>query len=135
TNGSAPTDVSATITLDPGFTVLPDSCIATVGTCTIVGPTKVTWTATLQANTTESVVFAARIAAGTPINTTLCITASLSFGGGMPEVLQACATTNSADECDLGAPLLDTSGRALLIAVLALVGGRLVARRAARRNG
>jgi hypothetical protein len=135
TNGSTPTDVSATVTLDPGFTVLPDSCFASVGTCTIVTPTKITWTTTLPANTVESVVFAARIAAGMPINTTLCITASLSFDGGSPEVLQACATTNSADECNVGAPLLDMTGRALLIAALALVGSRVVARRTARRNG
>jgi len=132
--GMTPTDLSATLTLDPGLGALADSCSASVGTCTVVNPSKVTWTVTLQPGQTGQIVFAARVAAGTPINTKLCITASLSFDGGMPEILQACATTNSADECDLGAPLLDTSGRALLIALLALVGTGLVGRRVTRRN-
>jgi hypothetical protein len=133
--GTTPTNLSATITLDPGLAALADSCSADVGTCTVDNASKVTWTATLRPGQTGSIVFAAEVAVGTPINTKLCVTLSLSFDGGPPNILKACATTNSADECGLGAPVLGTSGRALLIALLALVGARLVAGRTARRNG
>ena len=136
TNGTMTAEsVSASFAIDPGLSVVPGSCSASTGTCTIVNPSEVTWTATLQPGETGALTFAERIAAGTPINTTLCTTVSVTFDSEPPITLQGCLTTNSADECDLGAPLLDTSGRALLIAVLALVGTRLVARRAVRRNG
>lgn len=85
---------SATITLDPNLVAIPASCTASVGTCTVVNASTISWSGTLANNEAVNISYSAQVNA-VPPGTTLCATMTAVIGG-MPVTgsLQGCITTN-----------------------------------------
>ena len=121
-----PEDVVVTVALGAGLHMDPGSgCVATLGTCSVTSPSMIDWTVTVPALDVEALFFAPRIDADVPRGTQVCETVTFTVNGGMPQVITACATTNSANQCGLGAPALSEISLVLLILALG-AGGILV---------
>jgi hypothetical protein len=95
TNSSAsPQAASFTATLPSQLLAVPGSCATDVGTCTVVNPSTVIWTGSLNANQKAQISYRTQIADDTPTGTNLCVTSMASLSGGSPVSVQACATVN-----------------------------------------
>ena len=121
-----PEDVVVTVALGAGLHMDPGSgCVATLGTCSVTSPSMIDWTVTVPALDAEALFFEPRIDADVPLGTQVCETVTFTVNGGMPQIITACATTNSANQCGLGAPALSEISLVLLILALG-AGGILV---------
>ncbi len=74
--------------------VVPGSCAATTGACTIQNSSSVTWAGDLAAGQSATVRFKAQVAEGAPKGQQLCISTDVSVGGGLSGTLPACVTVN-----------------------------------------
>src|SRR6185295_12764534 len=96
-----------TAALQPGLHFDPNAtCDATLGTCTITGPTSLQWTVQVPAQGLEFAQYNVRVDSDVPINTLVCQVVTAVFGTNPPITLTSCARTNSARQCGLGAPAL-----------------------------
>ena len=94
-SGVAPVGVAATVTLPPGdLLALPGTCTANAGTCSVVNPATVAFTATLAPGQTATVSYDAQVGDLVVGGTQLCSNFSVSFGGGPALTVQACVTVN-----------------------------------------
>lgn len=129
--GSTPANVHVTVALNPGLHVDPGvDCSVTLGTCSVTDPETIDWTVTVPGMNSASMSFAVRVDADVPSGTQVCETITASVDSDTPIVLKSCATTNSSNQCGLGAPALSDTSLALLILALGAAGILVLSRRA-----
>ena len=129
--GSTPANVHVTVALSPGLHVDPGvGCSATLGNCSVTDPQTIDWTVTVPGMDSASMSFALRVDADVPSGTQVCETITASVDSDTPIVLKSCATTNSSNQCGLGAPALSDTSLALLILALGAAGILVLSRRA-----
>jgi hypothetical protein len=129
-NDTVDLPVTLSATMQPGAELIPDSCSATGGVCTIQDAISLTWSGTIPADSAELVRFFARVNSDVPAGTQLCAVLTAQFGTDEPVTATSCLTTNNARQCGLGAPALGPWAVALLAALLLLTGTVLIRRRA-----
>jgi len=83
-----------TTTLPAGLLALPGTCVASVGTCTVVNSSTVTFSGSIPANQTATITYQAQIGDSVTPGTQLCATTVANFNGGAPATVLACTTIN-----------------------------------------
>jgi hypothetical protein len=94
TNNNAPTlpsDIESL--LPPQLRVVPNSCVANVGNCLIVNPTRVLWSGGLTGGQTETISFQAQIADAAP-GAQLCLTTRTTDFPSPSRFSTTCLTIN-----------------------------------------
>jgi len=91
-SGLVPTTVVGTFTHAAGLLALPGSCVVNIGSCSVVNPATVTFTATIPPGQTLFVSYQAQFGEVAP-ETISCIVLTRIFDGGTPMITQACPKT------------------------------------------
>lgn len=95
-NGNVTQSVAATVALSSSTTMgqllaLPGTCVASIGTCTVVNATTISYTGNLTAGQVATISYKLQVNDGAPTGTVLTSTVTASFNGGFP--VQGSAST------------------------------------------
>jgi hypothetical protein len=95
TNPSGTAQVgTATASLPAQLLALPGTCAATIGACTVVDASTISWSGTLAPGQRTTITYQVQVADGTASGAQLCIASTASFTGGSPATINTCATVN-----------------------------------------
>src|SRR5262249_50702988 len=106
-NGTVSQSVASTISLPvaganvpglapgtPLLVALPGTCTASVGTCTVVNATTISYTGTLPAGSTATISYQVQVNDGVPNGTAMTVTTTASFNGGPALTVNTTVTAN-----------------------------------------
>ncbi|MBI1761579.1 MAG: Ig-like domain repeat protein [Acidobacteria bacterium] len=96
---NVPQAVAFTANIPSPTQLLGVSGSCNLANCTVTSST-VTWSGTIAANQSVTITYRVQVADGVVSGTNLCITSSVSFAGGPPATVTACAVVN----CPLAGP-------------------------------
>ncbi|MDQ3011655.1 MAG: Ig domain-containing protein, partial [Acidobacteriota bacterium] len=85
---------SFTATLTPSLRALPGSCTASIGACSVVSFSMVTWIGTLNAGQTVTINYQAQVNDGELPGAQLCATSVATVGNSLPATVTACGVVN-----------------------------------------
>lgn len=127
-NGTAnPSADSLDVSLPPGMSLVPGSCSADVGMCSVPDSSTVQWSDTVPAHGSATISFRVVILPGVDIGSQLCMQFTTTVGSGSPTPSEFCFLIQP---CGVSAPAVGRFG-ATTLAVLLVVAGWMLARRRA----
>ncbi len=106
-NGAiTPVSVTAQVSLPGGLLAIPGSCVANIGSCSVVNPSTISYTATIPVGETAQVSFVLQVGNLVLPETTLCLLLTLTLGSAPPFTVESCVTAT----CPLAGPGLPFAG-------------------------
>ncbi|MGE0132507.1 MAG: right-handed parallel beta-helix repeat-containing protein [Blastocatellales bacterium] len=91
-NGNATANAVADTALPAGLLALPGTCVASVGTCSVINASQISYTGAIPAGQTATITYLAQVGDQVTNGTQLCATTEVSLDGGPKSNAQACVT-------------------------------------------
>jgi hypothetical protein len=89
-NGAAPANAAMTTTLPAGLLALPGTCAASVGSCSVVNASTVTYSNAIPAGQTVTITYQAQVGDQVATGAKLCALTEVSFNGGPKASVSPC---------------------------------------------